>query len=110
MVSQRLKELRLKYKLTQKMVASALNISREAYSMYENGKRQLKYGALRTIADYYGVSLDYLFGRADSPELPKPLSREERVILSWYHGMDTPDREKALAAVEQELSKKEEGT
>ncbi len=107
MVSQRLKELRAEHKLTQKMVASVLNISREAYSMYENGKRQLKYDALRTIADYYKVSLDYLFGRIDTPELPSPLSREEYVVLLWYRGLDLAGKNEVFETARQNLADEE---
>lgn len=64
--------------------------------MYENGKRQLRYEPLYAIADFYHVSLDYLFGRVDTPELPPPLSREENAVLQWYHGLDEPGRAEIL--------------
>ncbi len=96
MVAQKLKMLRAMHKLTQNEVAIVLNISREAYSMYENGKRQLNYESLCAIADYYQVSLDYLFDRTETPELPIPLNEEEQVLLSRYRNLDTRGKENIL--------------
>ena len=40
-IGQRLKELRTEANMTQEKIAKALNISREAYSLYETNKRQM---------------------------------------------------------------------
>ena len=45
-----MKELRLERGLTQNEPAAVLRTSREAYSMYENGKRQLSCQALAQLA------------------------------------------------------------
>ena len=37
-----------------------LNISREALSYYENGKRSPDIDMLVTLSDYFNVSVDYL--------------------------------------------------
>jgi len=95
-VAQKLKELRTGHKLTQNDIAALLNISREAYSMYENEKRQLNYEALCVIANYYGVSLDYLFGRIDTTELPSALSKDEAALLSQYRELDVRGQENIL--------------
>ena len=56
----RLKLIRKKKKLSQLRVAMDLNISREALSYYENGKRSPDIGMLRLLSDYFNVSIDYL--------------------------------------------------
>ena len=58
-----LKEIRKKKKLSQLKVAFDLNISREAISYYENGKRSPSIEMLLTFSEYYNVSIDYLVGR-----------------------------------------------
>ena len=63
MVAKRLKELRLASSASQADIAHILNISRVAYSFYENGKRQPNLESLSILADYYEVSVDYLIGR-----------------------------------------------
>ena len=61
----RLKELRKERQLRQEDLAFDLNVSRQTISKYERGQRQPDYRMLIEIADYFQVSLDYLFGRTD---------------------------------------------
>ena len=60
---ERLKELRTAKKLTQQEIANKLDISRVAYTNWENGNREPNYERLIEFADYYDVSTDYLLGR-----------------------------------------------
>ena len=55
-----LKKIRKERKLNQLKVAMDLNISREALSHYENGKRQPSIEMLRKLSEYFNVSIDYL--------------------------------------------------
>ena len=61
----RLKEIREDRDLSQKIIAKALNITQQQYSMYELGIRLIPIDKLCLLADYYNVSLDYLVCRAD---------------------------------------------
>lgn len=62
----RLIELRRKKGLLQRDVADQLHIDRSTYSYYERGKTNPPLDILIKLADYFGVSLDYLAGR-DGP-------------------------------------------
>ena len=55
-----LRAIRKERKLNQLKVALDLNISREALSHYENGKRSPDIQMLRTLSAYFNVSIDYL--------------------------------------------------
>ena len=55
-----LKNIRKQRKLNQQKVALDLNISREALSYYENGKREPSLAMLVTMSKYFNVSIDYL--------------------------------------------------
>ena len=55
-----LKMLRKQRKLNQLKVAMDLNISREALSHYENGKRNPDIQMLRKLSQYFHVSIDFL--------------------------------------------------
>ena len=55
-----LKLVRRYRKLNQLKVAMDLNISREALSHYENGKRSPDVDMLRRLSQYFGVSIDFL--------------------------------------------------
>ena len=55
-----LKVIRKRKKLNQLKVAMDLNISREALSHYENGKRSPDVQMLRRLSQYFNVSIDFL--------------------------------------------------
>lgn len=55
-----LKEIRKLRGLNQQKVAMDLNITREALSHYENGKREPSIAMLIKMSIYYNVSIDYL--------------------------------------------------
>lgn len=67
----RLKKLRKQNKISQVKLAIDLNMSQNSVSRYENMERQADYNTLISIADYFGVSLDYLLGRTDNKEVNK---------------------------------------
>lgn len=55
-----LKIVRKAKKLNQLKVAMDLNISREALSHYENGKREPSLDMLNKLSKYFNVSIDFL--------------------------------------------------
>lgn len=55
-----LKIIRKKRNLNQQKVAMDLNISREALSYYENGKREPSLTLLVRMSEYFNVSINYL--------------------------------------------------
>lgn len=65
----RLKELRVKRRISQVKLALDLNMSQNSISRYETGEREADYDTLIALADYFGVSIDYLLGRTDNPKL-----------------------------------------
>ena len=67
--SERIKELRHKRNMTQEAVGKVLGVRQDAISTYENGKNYPEIRNLIILADYFGVSLDYLMGRTDDPEV-----------------------------------------
>ena len=58
-----IRSLRIDNGLTQKQVAQLLGISQNTYSQYEVGVLNYPVDAIVKLADYYGVSTDYLLGR-----------------------------------------------
>ena len=55
-----LKLIRKSRNLNQQKVAMDLNISREALSHYENGKREPSLNMLNKLSEYFNVSIDFL--------------------------------------------------
>ena len=64
-LAENLKRLRSQRGITQKKLADYLHCSLGTVSNYENGVHEPDYETLSLIADFYGVSLDYLIGKSD---------------------------------------------
>ena len=67
----KLKELRISRGIQQKDLAAALSIGANTLSQYESGKREPDFDMLNRIADYFGVSVDYILGREEIKKSPE---------------------------------------
>lgn len=65
-----LKRFRREYNLTQKQVADTAKLFPQGYQVYEYG-REPSVSLLCKLADTYDVSLDYLTGRTDNPQISR---------------------------------------
>lgn len=65
----RLREIRRKKHISQLKLALDLGMNQNSISRYETGEREADYLTLVAFADYFNVSLDYLFGRTDNPKI-----------------------------------------
>lgn len=61
----RLKEIRKEHSVSQLKLALDLNMNQNTISRYETLEREADYETLLKFANYFDVSLDYLFGRND---------------------------------------------
>ena len=66
-----LKLLRKTHGLTQVQLQLATGIEQALLSKFERGERVPPTETLITLADFYGVSLDYIVGRTDNPKINK---------------------------------------
>ena len=64
----RLKELRKARKYKQTDIAEVLSCSQGVYSRYESGEREPPFDIMKKLADFYGVTIDYLMGGAATTE------------------------------------------
>lgn len=80
----RLKELRIANNVSQTEIANLLDVTRQAYSRYELGQRELGYDMLCKLADYYDVSVDYLIGHDSSPLAERPMSAIAENFIREY--------------------------
>ena len=62
-IAERLKALRKERKLRQSDVAKLLGIGVRTYQYYEGDEHRPDYEMLIKLADFFGVSTDYLLGR-----------------------------------------------
>lgn len=67
-VSEQLKTLRLNARKSQKQIAELLGTTQQSVFRYESGLTFPNEETLLWYADYFDVSLDYIFGRTDKPQ------------------------------------------
>lgn len=85
-ITTRLRQLRDRIGVNQDVVAEACDISRVALTRYENGQRVPRAQIAARLADYYGVTVDYLLGRDDVPvpaleKAPADMRAEAKELL-----------------------------
>ena len=85
-----IKDLRVQKGLTTDEVALEVGVSGGAYRNYERGERTPDFVKLVKLADFYGVSVDYLLGREEAPDPIEQLATlssmevTEQVLLEKY--------------------------
>jgi transcriptional regulator with XRE-family HTH domain len=120
----KLKELRQQRGIRQGELAKLLMVKQGTVSKWENLEREPDFETLNTIANYFGVSIDYLMGREDET-LPndelltfkiaklvttKGTGKEQRFILDF---LELPPEEKealetVLSVIKKSPSKDED--
>ena len=71
MLFKRIRDLREDKDLSQKELATALSCSQQVYSNYELGQRDIPTDILIKLSAYHNVSVDYILGISDDPEIKK---------------------------------------
>ena len=97
----KLRELRELNKLTQQELADKLGLTRSRIGAYETGVNNPEYAVLLRLADYFHVTLDYLTGRSDTPEVT--LTEEENQILLLLRRLSPGERAALLRLLEATL-------
>lgn len=64
MIFENIRNLREDHDKKQQELADYLNIKQTTYSKYELGKINIPIDVFIKLADYYGVSIDYIVGRS----------------------------------------------
>lgn len=102
---------------TMQEFCAAVDISFSTYQNYESGKRVPTAEILVKLADFYGVTTDYLLGREPAPDDPvETLSRElklnlyEKAIVTAYLSMDTKSRTDLVKMVQTVADAVQNGT
>lgn len=67
----RIRDLREDFDKTQSEVSSYLGMKQPQYHRYESGLRDVPSDILIKLADYYNVSVDYILGRTNNPDVNK---------------------------------------
>lgn len=89
-----IKELRKKHGYTADQVATGAGIAKSVYPKYESGILNAGVPVLCKLAEFYGVSTDYLLGRkpAKNPLDALSLSDADKFIVQAYINLSPEDR------------------
>ena len=103
-IGNKLKLLREDKGISQIQLGLRFNISQESISSYELGKSNPSFDILCKYADYFRVSLDYIFGRTDTktPIQETSLNPFELFFIASYRSLSEPGKNmmsKTIAAI-----------
>ena len=104
-IGERLRELRKSRRLTLEEVGRELNVSGASVSRYESNTRQPAAEVLQRFADFYGVSMDYLYGKA--PVSEGSLSDYERDMIAAFRKMPDDVKDDIVDFMNHKMSKRE---
>lgn len=88
---ERLRELRKSKGISLKELGTIVGVAESTMSLYESGKRQPDYETLLKLAEYYGVTVDYLLRGSEEEQLPEELVILNRKARNW-----SPEKRKQL--------------
>ncbi|MDE6398253.1 MAG: helix-turn-helix domain-containing protein [Clostridiales bacterium] len=99
----KIRELREEKHLTQIEMALNLGVSRQVYANWENEINQPELQMIITIADFFGVTTDYLLGRSDDlgnvttiPPAAPILTENEKTLLRYFRALSPSLQSHAL--------------
>lgn len=98
-----LKQLRMQHNLKQNDVAKALSISQQVYSNYEKDQRQPPIQTLCALADFFGVSVDFLIGHDTDGETIPEYARLYNALSDYHKGIALAYMRGLLAAEGKEI-------
>ena len=97
--------LRKERGLTQKQVATDLDVAQALLSHYEKGKRECGLEFLVKAADYYNVSTDYLLGKEEQKE--KPLVNGDEELTEYLEILKTRPEMRMLFQLSKDATKED---
>lgn len=106
----RIRALREARGYTQQEVADAVNVSRISYVRYESGEREPSSKFIKNLADYYGVSIDYLLCRTDVPYVypVQNVASDDGQAVVYSTQPKSPEEQAELAARAIEFAKQQD--
>ena len=81
MTGQRIRDLRKEKRLSQTELADVVHVSQQTITAWENDKAEPSSSAIAALADYFGVTIDYLLGRTPTPQFTAKEENDLQVIL-----------------------------
>ena len=105
-----IKELRKEKNITQNQLAAAIGVSRSSVAMWETNNTQPDFDLIKKLADYFGVSIDYLLGYEIKPTEQKEnleITSQEKVVIEKIKKLSNNNLQKVFGYIDGLLSTQE---
>lgn len=79
MLFQRIKELRILKEISQRELSQIIGVTQQAIAKWETGKAEPDSATIIRLADFFGVSIDYLLGRTNIPNQVQEENTEYKI-------------------------------
>ena len=99
-IASKISDLRRSRDLTQKELSDKIGINQSVLNQIEKGTRPIRDDELKTIADYFNVSTDYLLGR-DNLNRNTLLSNEQKKLLRGFDGLNDEGKKAIMVLISQ---------
>ena len=93
-----LRKVRTEQNVTQKALGEAIGVTQQTINKYENHPDEPDIDRMIAIADYFGISVDYLVGHTDIPHViehlePNDLNYDEAALIEHYRKLTVPEKD-----------------
>ena len=88
MIGQRIRDLRKQRKMSQTELANILHVSQQTVTAWETGKAEPSSSAVANLADYFGVTTDYLLGRPEEKKETIPSDSDLDKMIDHARSFD----------------------
>ena len=95
----RLRELRKSNNVSQQKLSKYLNFGYTAIANYESGRNQPSLDTVKKIAQYFGVTGDYLIGASDYPRSENDITDKEAELLGIFRKINEDEKDALLKIV-----------
>ena len=101
----RLKESRIKARLTQEQLTDQLGIAKSTLSGYESGNREPAVATIAKILDVLNIDANYLYQDESQSLTEMVVSLDDKALLNKYHFLDGHGKELVDLVLEKELDR-----
>lgn len=98
MIGQRIRDLRKQKKMSQSELAKIIGVTQTTITAWETGKAEPSSSAVANLADYFGVTTDYLLGRPEKKKEKDSNSVDlaDKKALLTYQGIPLSDEDREI--------------
>lgn len=92
-IGERISQLRKSRSMSQFQLAKTLNIATSTLGMYETNRRKPNMEMLEKLADFFGVSVDYLLGRPEKNDNNNTADLADDDTIFTFEGKPIPEQD-----------------